>query len=67
METCMSETEPFRAVLRRRVRSAALIEAIRNGSVATWAHFNPHGEFDFSGERMVYSIGLTPPQKPGLE
>jgi len=43
-------------------RRAALTEAIRNGSVATWAHFNPHGEFYFSGERMVDSIGLTPPK-----
>ena len=45
----------------------ALIEAIRNGSVATWAHFNLHGEFDFSDERMVDSMGLTPPKNPGLE
>lgn len=48
-------------------RRAALIEAIRNGSAATWAHFNLHGEFDFSDERMVDSIGLTPPKNPGLE
>lgn len=37
-----------------------LSEAIRNGSVATWKHFNLHGEFDFSDERMVDSVGLTP-------
>jgi TnpA family transposase len=42
-------------------RRAMLIKAIRNGSVATWAHFNLHGEFDFSDERMVDSMGLTPP------
>lgn len=48
-------------------RRAALIEAIRNGSVATWAHFNLHGEFDFSDERMVDSMGLTPPKNPGLK
>jgi hypothetical protein len=30
-------------------------------------HFNLHGEFDFSEERMVDSIGLTPPKNPGLE
>ncbi|BBP02283.1 Tn3 family transposase [Sulfuriferula nivalis] len=42
-------------------RRALLIEAIRNGSAATWAHFNLHGEFDFSDERMVDSMGLTPP------
>jgi histidinol phosphatase-like PHP family hydrolase len=39
---------------------AALIEAIRNGSVANLAHFNLHVEFDFTDERMVDSIGLTP-------
>nr|MBF0222610.1 hypothetical protein [Desulfobulbaceae bacterium] len=44
-----------------------LIEAIRNGSVATWAHFILHGEFDFSDERIVDSIGLTPPKNRGLE
>jgi len=48
-------------------RRVTLIEAIRNGSVATWAHFNLHGEFDFSDERMVDSIGLTPPKNPSLE
>ncbi|MDY7540655.1 Tn3 family transposase [Undibacterium sp. 5I1] len=40
-------------------RKAELIEAIRNGSVVTWRHFNLHGEFDFSDDRMVDSIGLT--------
>ncbi|NOR22927.1 MAG: Tn3 family transposase [Desulforhopalus sp.] len=52
---------------KREERRAALIEAIRNGSVATWAHFNLHGEFDFSDERMVDSMGLTTPKNPGLE
>jgi Tn3 transposase DDE domain len=46
-------------------RRAALIEAIRIGSVVTWAHFNLHGEFDFSDERMVDSMGLTIPKDPG--
>jgi len=48
-------------------RKTMLIEAIRNGSAATWAHFNLHGEFDFSDERMVDSMGLTSPNNPGLE
>ena len=48
-------------------RRAELIEAIRNGSVATWKHFNLHGEFDFSDERMVDSMGLEVPKKTGLE
>lgn len=46
---------------------AALLEAVRNGSAATWAHFNLHGEFDFSDERMINSMGLTPPKNPSLE
>ncbi len=37
-------------------RRAELIEALRQGSVATWKHFNLHGEFDFSDERMADSI-----------
>jgi TnpA family transposase len=48
-------------------RRAALLGAVRNGSAATWAHFNLHGEFDFSDERMVDSMGLTPPKNPSLE
>ncbi|MDD5462754.1 MAG: Tn3 family transposase [Methylococcales bacterium] len=43
-------------------RKAELIEAIRNGSVFTWKHFNLHGEFDFSDERMVDSMGLAVPK-----
>jgi hypothetical protein len=40
-------------------RRVELIEAIRHGSAATWKHFNLHGEFDFSDERMVDSMGLA--------
>ncbi|MET3124782.1 hypothetical protein AAKU67_004399, partial [Oxalobacteraceae bacterium GrIS 2.11] len=39
-------------------RKEELIEAVRNGSVATWRHFNLHGEFDFSDEKMIDSVGL---------
>ena len=42
----------------------ALINAIRNGSVTAWGHFNLHGEFDFSPDRMVDSIGLWLPKNP---
>ena len=42
----------------------ALLNAMRNGSVATYAHFNLHGEFDFSPERMVDSVGLWSPYNP---
>jgi len=48
-------------------RRAQLIEAIRHGSMATWSHFNLHGEFDFSDERMVDSMGLGTPKNPTLE
>jgi TnpA family transposase len=48
-------------------RRAALIEAIRNGSVTTWKHFNLHGEFDFSDERMIDSMGLTPPRNISIK
>ena len=44
-------------------RKAKLLEAIENGSVVTWAHFNLHGEFDFSDEKMQDSIGLLVPKK----
>jgi TnpA family transposase len=45
-------------------RKAELLDAIRNGSVVTWAHFNLHGEFDFSDEKMLDSVGLVfPPKK----
>jgi hypothetical protein len=39
-----------------------LLNAIRNGSIATWRHFNLHGEFDFSDEKMLDSVGLAIPQ-----
>ena len=42
-----------------------LLDAIRHGSALTWKHFNLHGEFDFSDERMVDSVGLAIPKKPG--
>ena len=45
-------------------RKAKLLEAIENGSVMTWAHFNLHGEFDFSDEKMQDSIGLVSPKNP---
>jgi len=43
-------------------RREELAEAIRNGSAMAWRHFNLHGEFDFSDERMVDSVGLTVPE-----
>ena len=43
-------------------RRAQLFDAIRQGSAVTWVHFNLHGEFDFSDERMVDSVGLALPK-----
>ena len=43
-------------------RKTELLEAMRNGSVVTWAHFNLHGEFDFSDEKMMDSVGLISPK-----
>jgi hypothetical protein len=44
------------------VKHAIPGDRVRNGSVATWRHFNLHGEFDFSDDRMVDSVGLTKPK-----
>ena len=33
----------------------------------TWQHFNLHGEFDFSDERMVDSMGLAASPKNPVE
>ena len=44
------------------MKSAELIEAIRNGLAVTWKHFNLHGEFALSDERMVDSMGLVLPK-----
>ena len=47
-------------------RKEELIDAIRNGSVVAWRHFNLHGEFDFSDDKMVDSVGLVAPKNPPL-
>lgn len=48
-------------------RKKELIDGIRNGSVMRWSHFNFNGEFDFSDEKMIDSIGLEVPEKTTLE
>jgi len=48
-------------------RKVELIEAIHNGSAATWKHFNLHGEFNFSDEQMADSLGLALPKNFDLE
>lgn len=47
-------------------RKMEMVEAVRNGSISTWKHVNLHGEFDFSDERMVDSVGLASPKNPPL-
>ncbi|MEQ1620458.1 MAG: hypothetical protein ABL919_03555 [Methylococcales bacterium] len=32
--------------------------------VDTWKHFKLHGEFEFSDERMIDSMGLAIPKNP---
>ena len=44
-------------------RSGELIEVIQNDSVMRWSHFNLGGEYDFSDEKMVDSVGLDVPKK----
>jgi TnpA family transposase len=43
-------------------RRSEIIEAVRNGSISTYKHVNLHGEFDFSDEKMVDSVGLASPK-----
>ena len=45
-------------------RKLLLIEAIKNGSMMRWSHFNLAGEYDFSDEKMIDSVGLSTPKKP---
>lgn len=43
-------------------RRQELIAAVRHGSVASWGHFNLHGEYDFSDEKLQDSVGLQAPK-----
>lgn len=43
-------------------RRQELLAAVRNGSVVTWQHFNLHGEYDFSDEKLQDSVGLHAPK-----
>jgi hypothetical protein len=43
-----------------------LINALRHGSISTWKHINLHGEYDFSDERMLDSVGLALPKNRPL-
>ena len=44
-------------------RKSELIDSTRKGSIMRWGHFNLHGEYDFSDEKMVDSVGLKVPKK----
>jgi TnpA family transposase len=48
-------------------RKQELIDGVKNGSIMWWGHFNFNGEYDFSDEKMVDSIGLKVPKKTPLE
>jgi TnpA family transposase len=43
-------------------RKRELIEVIQNDSIMRWSHFNLGGEYDFSDEKMVDSVGLKVPK-----
>ena len=44
------------------IKRNLIIESIRNGSIATWQHLNLHGEYDFSEENLLDSIGFLTPR-----
>lgn len=39
-----------------------LLEAVANGSVASWQHLNLLGEYDFSDEKLQDTVGIKPPK-----
>jgi hypothetical protein len=55
-------TQGFRIACICAVFQAITMLASKLCSVAIWKHFNLHGEFDFSDERMVDSIALGVPK-----
>jgi TnpA family transposase len=44
------------------IKKLELIESIKKDSVMRWGHFNLGGEYDFSEEKMMDSIGLKTPK-----
>jgi hypothetical protein len=40
----------------------ALLRAVAYGSVVSWQHINPLGEYDFSDEKLRDSVGIKPPK-----
>lgn len=42
-------------------QQTAIIQSIKAGSPVAWRHINMHGEYDFSDEKLVDSVGLTSP------
>ena len=45
-------------------RREALLQAIANGSIASWRHLNLLGEYDFSEEKLQDSVGIKPQNWP---
>ncbi len=42
-------------------RQPSIMQSIKAGSPIAWRHINMHGEYDFSDEKLVDSIGLASP------
>lgn len=42
-------------------KQSAIIQSMKAGSPITWQHINMHGEYDFSDEKLVDSMGLSNP------
>lgn len=42
-------------------RQPSIVQSIKAGSPIAWRHINMHGEYDFSDEKLVDSIGLASP------
>lgn len=42
-------------------KQSSIIQSLKAGSPVAWRHINMHGEYDFSDEKLVDSIGLASP------
>ncbi len=42
-------------------KQTSIMQSIKAGSPIAWRHINMHGEYDFSDEKLVDSIGLSSP------
>lgn len=42
-------------------KQSSIIQSLKAGSPVAWRHINMHGEYDFSDEKLVDSVGLASP------